>query len=86
MVQKKSYKTKRKLMLLQVGIGSSPVSIFIYESFLLSGLIGNYDISLMTAPLFCIYAIIAIIIRVVSFQLHYRVKEKARVLYPEAFA
>ena len=84
--QKRSFRTKRKLMLLQIGPGSSPSGIFIYESIFLSLIIGNFETPHLAAPLFCIYAIIAIFIRVASFQLFYKVKEKARVLYPEAFA
>ena len=84
--RRKAYKVKRRLLLLQVGPGSSPSSILIYQSFVLCGLIGNFNIPDITSLVFCIYPIIAILIRFATMQVHFKVKEKARMLYPDAFA
>ena len=72
-------KTSKRLLLLQAGPTHFSSVIFMYQMLII---MGNFNFSTLK---FCIYATIGILIKVASFQLYVKVKEKAMEQYPEAF-
>jgi hypothetical protein len=73
-------KARNKLLLLQFGSSHVSTVIFLYEMVVI------FLIDYLSALSFCVLATIGILFRVASLQLYKKVKAKAALLYPTAFA
>lgn len=76
----KKVKTKRKLLMLQSGHIYNSIFVFLYDI----NLIAYYD--RLNAIQFCILASLGILFTITSFKVFYGVREKAKQMYPNAFA
>lgn len=70
-------KSKRKLLLLQAGTGYSSSMVFMYQFLLFYGKDHYHPLT------FCIMATLALVIKLASFQVFFKVQKQARALYPE---